>query len=225
MVHHLFYFIDFISFFLLCRAAPVAYGRDQIRAAAASLRYSQSNTGSEVVCNLHHSSWQRWILTPWARPGVKPALSHTLVGFVTHWTTMGTPHHFFYMMWDFVDWYFYLGYCISCSFLFVCLFLHLRHMEVPGLGIKPMPQQKPKPLHLQRWILSPLCHKRAPVSRVLEWYCHVIFFFKSCLCLVLKPVLYNELEMFPLYSLEWFMQIWHLFFESLVEFIYKDTCT
>ena len=48
-------------YFLLFRAAPAAYGhsqaRDLIRAAAASLPHSH-------ICNLHHSSWQRWILNP-----------------------------------------------------------------------------------------------------------------------------------------------------------------
>ena len=29
--------------------------------------------------------------TRWARPGIKPASSWILIGFVTHWATMGTP--------------------------------------------------------------------------------------------------------------------------------------
>ena len=43
------------------------------------------------VCNLHHSSRQRRILTHWARPGIKPATSWFLVGFVNHCATAGTP--------------------------------------------------------------------------------------------------------------------------------------
>lgn len=34
--------------------------------------------------------------------------------------------------------------------------------EVPRPGIKPTPQQWPKPLQRQCWSLSPLCHKRTP---------------------------------------------------------------
>ena len=56
-------------FFFFFRASPVAYGsspaRGQIGASVASLRHS--HTRSEPlshVCNLHHSSWQCWILTP-----------------------------------------------------------------------------------------------------------------------------------------------------------------
>ena len=39
--------------------------------------------GLSCVCALHHSSWQRWILTHWARPGIEPASSWILVGFVS----------------------------------------------------------------------------------------------------------------------------------------------
>ena len=36
-----------------------------------------------VAAGLHHSSWQRRILTHWARPGIEPMSSWILVGFVT----------------------------------------------------------------------------------------------------------------------------------------------
>ena len=59
-------------FFCLFRVTPAAYGgsqaRGQIGVAAASLCHSHSNAGS---------------LTHWARPGIKPAFSWILVGFVT----------------------------------------------------------------------------------------------------------------------------------------------
>ena len=46
----------------------MAYGgsqaRGRIRAAAASLHHSHSNARSELICDLHHSSQQRWILNP-----------------------------------------------------------------------------------------------------------------------------------------------------------------
>ena len=38
--------------------------------------------------------------------------------------------------------------------------LHLLHAEVPKLGIKPPPQQRPEPQQWQCWILNLLCHSR-----------------------------------------------------------------
>ena len=43
------------------------------------------------IFDLHHSSWQCWILTHWGRPGIKPASSWILVEFVNRWATEGTP--------------------------------------------------------------------------------------------------------------------------------------
>ena len=37
-----------------------------------------------------------------------------------------------------------------------------RHMKVPGPGIETAPQQQPKLLQWQCWILNPLGHKRNP---------------------------------------------------------------
>ena len=57
-----------ISLFFFFRAAPTAYGRSQSRVqigtAATSLHHSNSNEGSEHVCDLYHSSQQHWILNP-----------------------------------------------------------------------------------------------------------------------------------------------------------------
>ena len=44
------------------------------------------------VCNLHHSSQQCWILNP----GIEPASSWMLVGFVNRWATTGTPENQFF---------------------------------------------------------------------------------------------------------------------------------
>ena len=77
------------------RAAPKAYGscqaRDRIGAAAPSLHHSPSNMGSERVCDLYHSSWQRWIPN-----SLSEARDQTCILMVTsqirfHCTTMGTP--------------------------------------------------------------------------------------------------------------------------------------
>ena len=63
----------------LFRAAPMAYGvsqaRGRIRATAQPQPY-HSNAGS---------------LTHWARPGMEPASSWILVGFINHCATAGTP--------------------------------------------------------------------------------------------------------------------------------------
>ena len=61
--------IFFFFFFFFFRAALVSsQGRDQIRATAASLRHSHSNSRS---------------LTHWVRPGIKPAFSWKVVRFIT----------------------------------------------------------------------------------------------------------------------------------------------
>ena len=80
------------------------------------------------------------------------------------------------------------------ALLFVCLFLFfflrmrergekklfffffwlcLRHAQVPGLGIEPMPQQRLKPLQVTMLDLNPLHHTETPIN-VLFLY---LFFF------------------------------------------------
>ena len=65
---YLLYLFFSFSFFwggCLFEATPTAYGsfqaRSEIRTAAASLHHSHSNEGSELICNLYHSSQQGWI--------------------------------------------------------------------------------------------------------------------------------------------------------------------
>ena len=55
-----------LLFFFLFRAIPVADG-SRIRAAAASLHHSHSNTGLSRICDLQHSLQQRWLLNPLCR--------------------------------------------------------------------------------------------------------------------------------------------------------------
>ena len=43
------------------------------------------------ICDLHHSSQQCQILNHCARPGIEPASSWVLVGFVNHRAMKGTP--------------------------------------------------------------------------------------------------------------------------------------
>ena len=81
-MHYVFCFVLFCFFrlFAFYRADPVAHGGSQsgglIVAVAASLHQSHSNAGSSAH---------------WARPGIKPATSWFLVGFVNHCATTGTP--------------------------------------------------------------------------------------------------------------------------------------
>ena len=101
------------------------------------------------VYNLHHSLWQRWILNPLSEARIESLSSWILVRLVTsyHWTTMGTPHTFFFF------------------------WLHSWHAEVPGSGIKPMPQQ------WQHWILNLLGHQGTPIHAFCLCSFHVFFFF------------------------------------------------
>ena len=71
-------FFSFLYYFFggACGAYVSSQARGWIRAAAAGLCHSHSNVGS---------------LTQWARPGIGPASSWILVGFITHWATMETP--------------------------------------------------------------------------------------------------------------------------------------
>ena len=75
--------------FSLFKAALVAYGnswaRSWSRAAAASLYHSHRDAASEQHLWLLATLW--WSV----RPGIEPPSSWILVGFFTHWATMGTP--------------------------------------------------------------------------------------------------------------------------------------
>ena len=76
------FFLFLIFIFCPFRAAPMTYGgsqaRGRIRAAAASLRYSHSNVGSELCLQ----PTPQLMAMP-ARPGIEPASSRILVGFVS----------------------------------------------------------------------------------------------------------------------------------------------
>ena len=48
----------------------------------------------------------------------------------------------------------------------------MEREEVPGLGIEPKPQQRPKLLQWQCWILNPLYHKGMPLLPVLKGVWH-----------------------------------------------------
>ena len=81
-------FFFFFYLFAISRAVPMAYGgsqaRGRIRAVAASLHCSHSNTGSEPslwpTTTAHSNAGS---LTQWERPGIEPTTSWFLVRFVS----------------------------------------------------------------------------------------------------------------------------------------------
>ena len=82
--------------FYLFRAAPAASGsfraRGQIGAVAAGLYHKPQQCWIQAVSAAYTTTHNKaWSLTHWARPGIKPATSWLLVGFVNHWAMTGTP--------------------------------------------------------------------------------------------------------------------------------------
>ena len=61
-------FCEFQIYMFFSWPHPAVYvgsqARGPIGAIAAGLSQSHSNVGSEHICNLHHSSWQCWIINP-----------------------------------------------------------------------------------------------------------------------------------------------------------------
>ena len=84
-------FHSFRCFFF--RAAPAEYGYSQVGVESElqlpAYATTTSSAGSEPQL-------QPRSLTHWARPGVRPTSSWILVGFLTHWGTIGTPTFFFF---------------------------------------------------------------------------------------------------------------------------------
>ena len=81
---HFFFFFLFLPF----RATPAAYGCSQARGLQSELQLPAYTTATPTpdpshVCDLHRSSRQCHILNHWGRPGIEPASSRILIGFVT----------------------------------------------------------------------------------------------------------------------------------------------
>ena len=68
------FFVCLVFFFCFFRASPAACGRSQARGQIEA-----------TAAGLHHSDGNTRALTHWARPGIKPASSWFLVGFINHW--------------------------------------------------------------------------------------------------------------------------------------------
>ena len=81
-----------LFFVSLFRDELSAYGGFQARgwigAVAAGLHHSRSNTGSELCRDLHHSSWQCWILNP-----LREARDQTHILMDTSWVLNPLTHN------------------------------------------------------------------------------------------------------------------------------------
>jgi len=89
------FFFCLFCLFAISWAAPVACGGSQGRVES-ELQPPAYATATAMqdprrICNLHHSN--AGSSTHGASPGIKPATSRFLVGFVNHWATMRTPKH------------------------------------------------------------------------------------------------------------------------------------
>ena len=81
---------------LLFRATPAAYGSSQTRGpigvTAASLHHSHGHLRIQATSSIYTTAHiKARSLTHWVRPGIKPASSWILVGFINRWATKGTP--------------------------------------------------------------------------------------------------------------------------------------
>jgi len=92
-----FFLFFFFFFFCLFGAAAEAYGSSQssslIRAESADLCHTHSSTRSEPshVCNLHHCSWQHWILNPLNEVRDRNCVLMDTSRLHDHWAMTGTP--------------------------------------------------------------------------------------------------------------------------------------
>ena len=103
----------------------------QIQATSATFTTAHGNAGS---------------LTRWGRPGIEPASSCFLVGFVNHWATKGTPH---INKRKFISWH-SLALCLCSNYTShlailstcqACLHLRAFHLSflLPGTLTVPIP--------------------------------------------------------------------------------------
>ena len=111
---------------------------------------AQGNAGSSTQCS---------------RPGMEPASSWLLVGFVTAKPRRELPYGFLSFLFSFLPSSLFLSFLLSFSFFLAALW----HMEVPRPGIRSEPYWQPTPKLCQHWMLKPTVpsrglnlHPRAP---------------------------------------------------------------
>ena len=78
---------------------PLAHGGSQARgrigAVAAHLHHSRETRDPSHVCNLHHSSWQRWILNSLSKARGRTCILMDAFQICFHRATVGTKHYCF----------------------------------------------------------------------------------------------------------------------------------
>ena len=85
------YWIRICFFFFLFRATPAAYWSSQATSRLGE-QLLASITATAMPCPTYTTAHgNARALTHWARPGIEPVSSGTLVRFVTCWATMGIP--------------------------------------------------------------------------------------------------------------------------------------
>ena len=83
----------FFPFSKTCSIWRFPGGRIGAAAASHSHSYSHSNSGSKPpLWPTPQLTAKLGSLTQWVKPGIEPVSSWILVGFIKHWTMMGTPY-------------------------------------------------------------------------------------------------------------------------------------
>ena len=103
---------------------------------------------------------------PVSKARIESTSSWILVKFLTHWATRNC-------------WFFVFLFVFGCL-VFVCLFWPpARHVEDPGQGIVPVPQQQAEQLQWQCQVLNPLCRNCA--TRELQLRVFFVYIFIYCI--------------------------------------------
>ena len=106
------------------------------------LEFLVSQEPASVWRNRKHDTEKNQVETGWMR--LEHGKCWLLVQSLENLETLGAQRCFFF-------------YCLFFFFFF--FWLSPQHIEFPGPGIKPMPQQPPKPLPWKHWILNLLRHR------------------------------------------------------------------
>ena len=85
----------FYFYFCLFRVTPVAYrgsqARDWIRAGASGLHHAPAMPDPSRICDVHHSTRQRWILNELSEARDQTCILVDTSQICFHWAIMGTP--------------------------------------------------------------------------------------------------------------------------------------
>ena len=135
------------------------------------------------VYNLHHSSWQCWILNPLseARDWTRNLMVPSRIRF--HCTTTGTPIFIFFN--PFFYWVVGLFYYVEMYFLNFFWF-HVWQRKFQGQGSNWCHSCSLNHGRDNCWILNPLCHKETPITHFYS-FCDVIL--RPCLLWGCKLIL------------------------------------